>query len=47
MDIEKWWVIDVRGLFLGRCFATEKDIRLVCGPYIRIIGNYVNIWGRP
>lgn len=49
---KRWWLIDVqvpgqRPRFLGRCYATEADIRKAAGPYCTIQGNHVVIFGRP
>lgn len=42
-----WWVIEIKGRFFGRCYATRAEIDGACGRCITIAGNRVNVWGRP
>lgn len=42
-----WWVVNVRGKYLGNLHATEAEMRNALGAYIRVEGNAVNVYGPP
>lgn len=42
-----WWCISVKGAYLGKCEATEVEIKRACGPWSEIVGNHVNIYAPP
>jgi hypothetical protein len=44
---KRWWIVTIRGKYLGKSYETEQAMRATLGQYITIIGNHINVWGRP
>ena len=49
METKKWWVVTAKHdrVFLGRVYETETALRSALGPYIAVVGNHVDVWGKP
>ena len=47
MEDRRYWCIEVKGKFIGRCVATRAEIKRACGPWCKITGNNVNVFAAP
>ena len=54
MKSKQWWSIAVHtgkyisvGNYIGQCHATYDEIKKALGPWCRIEGNSVKVFGKP
>ena len=54
MKNKQWWSIAVHtgrhisaGNYIGQCYATYDEIKKALGPWCRIEGNSVRVFGKP
>lgn len=47
MPEKRWWIIEVKGKYLGKVYDTEASVRKAVGPYAEKRGNSFNIWAPP
>jgi hypothetical protein len=44
MNGKQWYCVSVKGLYVGKCYATEAEIRAAVGPYHTLTGNHIDVF---
>lgn len=51
LDLRQYWLIEAvlcgQRRYIGRCFATAREMKLACGPWVSIEGNLITIFSPP
>lgn len=47
MNTKEYIIIEVKGLYLCKVYATRAEVNALIGPCITWTGNSVNVWGKP